>query len=366
MPLTPNGKFLLNGVSIDVAIHFEINAGVCTLCLTSSALAITTSTYGACVTINDAARATPNFFCSRLSNSDAVNEYATDRDLGVGPDSGGIGTQWTIGDYTFVLSRGDYRAITPRPPCLNAYGVQVIDTNPIKDKCCNCTCICHGMCLTKRSITGSTSYTALLDDNNQWVFGSGAIVDLYSTAYDRTCYLRLYPDEGVVPSDVAINSVSNPCPRPSATWDVSVAATAYYAAHTAHYELSCLNCKSECGVEIAGNCCSRTNFPRVLYADVTTTCPDCLTMTISLVWDSLFSTWSGEGIMCGHPFTLSIACPFTTLSFSGSPCTSATPSATGTPTCNPILASFAFSSGGIGCCGGSSVVNPDITVTVYE
>lgn len=367
-PRTNNGAFVIDGVTITVAIHFYIRDEVCYLCFLSPELGLTKDSYGNCITIDDAARLSPNFFCKRLSTTDDVLLSATDRNLGQGPTADGIGTIVTVSGYDFILSRADHVAITPRPNCLDAYGNQVIDTSPIKDKCCNCSCICRCACLTKRAITGSTAEVACLDENNAWVFPSGAVVALSSTAYDRTCYLSLEPDVSGTPTlDVELGGVSTLCPRPTARWSTMVAAYGQFPSHTVWYEFSCTGCNSTCAVDVAA-CCSnqRTSFPRVLYADMTTTCPDCPSQTIPMSWDSSILQWVGESLMCGHPVELRINCPFTSLTFSGSPCTSASPSAIGTATCAPILASFSFTSGGIGCCGGSSLISPTITVTVYE
>ena len=366
MPITSSGKFLVNGVAFDVAVHFEVADGVCQMCLTSTALGITKSTYGACITIDDAARTSPNFFCSRLSKTDAIETYGTDRNLGQGPTSDGIGTRWTIGAYTFVLSRADHIAITPRPNCLDSYGNQVIDTNSIKDKCCNCSCIARCACLTKRSITGTTSESACLVGTD-WTFPSGAVVSITSTAYDRTCYLGLSPDEtgGSATLPVALGGVETKCPRPIARWGTTLPAAGAIPSHVVYYEFQASGCDGGCNVDVSGCCANeRTSFPRILHADVTTTCPSCPTFTVNLAWDSVDNVWRGDSLMCGHPITLSIACPFTTLFFSAAPCVSATPTAAAT--CSPIAAVFSFGTSGIGCCGGSSLISPAITVTIYE
>ncbi len=366
------GSFLVNGVKLTVSIHFYVRDGVCYLCFLCPELGLTKTSYDNCVTIDEAARATPNFFCKRLSNSTAVIEEATDRYLGLGPTSAGVGTVLTAAGYDFVLSRADHVSITPRPNCLDAYGNQVIDTSLIKDHCCNCSCICRCACLTKRSTQGSSAEIACLDEyagqhGTTWTFPSGAVVSLSSTDYDKNCYLSLHPDvDGTATTDVLLGTIANKCPRPTARWETVVPAYGSTPSYTAFYEFACSGCgDSACAVEIV-DCCSngRTSFPRVLYADMTTTCPDCPSQTIAMHWDSSISQWIGSATMCGHAVELKINCPFTTLNWSGSPCFSANPSAAAG--CAPILAVFSFSTGGIGCCGGSSLINPDISVTVYE
>lgn len=366
------GSFLVNGVKLTVSIHFYVRSGVCYLCFLCPELGLTKTSYDNCVTIDAAARATPNFFCSRLSDSDAVIASATDRHLGLGTTSEGIGTILTAGGYDFVLSRADHVSITPRPNCLDVYGNQVIDTSPIKDHCCNCSCVCRCACLTKRSTEGSGSETACLDQvsgehGTTWTFPSGAVVTLSSTEYNRNCYLSLTtgtPGSGT--TDVLLGTVTNKCPRPTARWSTVVPALSGVAAHTVFYEFSCTGCGSDaCTVEIV-DCCSngRTSFPKVLYADMSTGCPDCPFQTIAMPWDSSIRQWVGTAAMCGHSVELKIGCPFTTLNWSGSPCVSVNPTAAAS--CAPILAVFSFNTSGIGCCGGSSLINPAITVTVYE
>jgi len=102
-PRSASGTFLVDGVTISVAIHFYVRDGVCYLCFLSPELGLTKDSYDNCVTINDAARSTPNFFCKRLSDTDAYQPYGTDRDLGQGPAFDGIGTILTAGGYDFVL-----------------------------------------------------------------------------------------------------------------------------------------------------------------------------------------------------------------------------------------------------------------------
>ena len=242
----------------------------------------------------------------------------------------------------------------------------MIDTNAIKDKCCNCTCIARCACLTKRSITGTTSESACLVGTD-WTFPSGAVVSITSTAYDRTCYLGLSPDEtgGSATLPVALGGVETKCPRPIARWGTTIPSAGAIPSHVVYYEFQASGCDGGCNVDVSGCCANgRTSFPRLLHADVTTTCPSCPTFTVDLAWDSVDNVWRGDSLMCGHPITLSIACPFTTLFFSADPCVSATPTAAAT--CSPISAVFSFGTSGIGCCGGSSLISPAITVTIYE
>lgn len=356
----------VDGVSIDVTFRFAISGTECQLCLSSYNLGVTESDYGSCITINDAARGTPNFFCSRLSNTDDVLPLTTDRNLGQGPTSDGIGTEFTMGAYIVRLSRADHVAITERPNCLDAYGNQVIDTSPLKNKCCNCTCICRCMCLTRRSIAGSYATSACIGEDNRWTFPSGDVVELFSTAYDRTCYLVLSPAEGTTTGDVLLGGTNN-CPRPTGSWGVSLGASGYYPAHTAQYSIGCVDCGGGCDVDV-GDCCGigRTQFPRVLYADVTTTCPDCTAFTVAMLWSPIDNLWIGETFACGRACKLSVSCGFSEVIIQWQPCTAGSAAAVGSVSCSPISGSYSTTSGGLGCCGGSSFITPTIDITVYE
>lgn len=360
--------FLVDGVSMDVTFRFKIVGTSCFICIISYSLGITEDTYGACIAIDDAARMAPNFFCSRLSETDDAMDNTTDKNLGQGPIEQGVGTEWRVSGYIFRLSRAGHVAITPRPNCLDSYGRQVIDDSPLKDLCCNCSCICRCMCLTRRAISGSYATTACLGESNEWAFSTGDTVTLQpSSSYSRTCELALSPAAGAAPTPAYIDTENNPCPRPEASWAVTVPADSYYPSHTAVYSLICNSCGTDCGVSLSG-CCSngRTSFPRVLFADVTTTCPSCPTFSISLIWNAFDNQWIGEAVACGRACKISISCGFTTIVIQWAPCTATFANATGPVSCSPILGTYETTSGGLGCCGDSSMITPTITVVVYE
>lgn len=366
--IAQSNTFLIDGVSMDVTFRFKIVGASCFICITSYALGITEDTYGACIAIDDAARMAPNFFCSRLSKTDEPMLNTTDKNLGQGPIEQGVGTEWRVAGYIFRLSRAGHVAITPRPNCLDSYGQQVIDDSPLKDLCCNCSCICRCMCLTRRAISGSYATTACLNELNQWAFDTGDTVTLQpSSSYSRTCELAFTPASGSPPPPSTIDTQNNPCPRPEASWSVSVPADSYHPSHTAFYQLQCSSCGSNCGVSLS-DCCNngRTSFPRVLFADVTTTCPSCPAFTISLIWSAFDQQWIGEAVACGRACRLAISCGFSTIVIQWAPCTATFANATGTVSCSPILGTYQTTSGGIGCCGDSSLVNPTITIVVYE
>lgn len=373
-PEVPGAKISVGGRAIDVAFHFVIVDGECRLCIRSTELGIDENSYGACLTIDAAARANPNFFCKRLSLTDDYLEGATDKDLGQG-DYFGVGTEFVVDGYRIILSRADHLAIVGRLPCSDSYGALTLDDHLLRDFCCNCNCICRCMCMIVSSQDGSFAEEACIgteyNGGRGWYFASGISVEIVRGTYDRTCALRLTNTGSyevlTEPLDVLIDPLENPCPRPEARWELMSPAndTVPYA-HPVFFSLSCSGCSGGCLVSIPGCCESgRSEFPRVLTADVTTTCPACPAFTILLIWDATEFLWIGVGTMCGHPIELKIGCPFTTLSFAGSPCfpTSATDL---TATCDPILAEFVFDTGGIGCCGGSSILVPEFTVTVYE
>lgn len=190
------------------------------------------------------------------------------------------------------------------------------------------------------------------------------------TCGDQRCYLFLSSTGPIETTTYAppvlINDVSNPCPRPEARWELQVPPASGNPGYTAWIEAKCSSCLEDCSVE-APECCTeeRSTFPRVLNASIQTSCPDCPDISVPMVFNSSIYQWVGIGMMCGHSFEVRMGCPFNQIQFIGMPCIGffdTDPSAA----CVPIYASFSGSTGGIGCCGGSSMINPTITITVYE
>jgi hypothetical protein len=190
------------------------------------------------------------------------------------------------------------------------------------------------------------------------------------TCGDMRCYLFLSSTGSIITDTytppVLIDDLINPCPRPEARWEVQVPATADSPGFTAFIDAKCSSCTDDCSVE-APQCCTeeRTSFPTVIYASIQTSCPDCPDISVPMVFRWSLNQWVGVGMMCGHSFEVRMGCPFNQIQFIGMPCIGffdTDPSAA----CVPIYASFSGSTGGIGCCGGSSMINPTITITVYE
>ena len=230
--------------------------------------------------------------------------------------------------------------------------------------------------------------------NRQWLFGGIDQVTLWDIAItsvnisttliynkgngtpckiDDRCYLSLIDvgDHSIVssvsPEPVLLDRVMNPCPRPFANWPLFESPTAGQPFdHPIFYSLRCVGCDSTCTVNVPA-CCpdGRTNFPSIIYASVTTTCYTCQTFTIALAYQAMIKQWIGTGNMCGHPIKLTTGCGFKTLFFEGNPCTSVNATDSG-GSCDPILSHFVFTSGGIGCCGGSFLTSPTINVTLFE
>jgi hypothetical protein len=619
------GKLRVGSDIFDLTVHFIIVDDVCYLCLRSVDLGIDENTEGACVVIGAEERADPNFFCKRLSSTDAPMDNTTDKDLG---EAGyGVGTEFTVGDYIFRISRANHIAILNRDACQTSYDEFIFDRHPIKNLCCNCGCVCKCMCLTvsnfnlsysevgclygdaastsssvSTSTSGSASNSASQSDEscitNAWIFPSGVVVsigpvgpgehllvscwsmdelsgtrfdsfgenDLFDTsgtsyavgnisnaaffdgsnwlmspsdptlwlssinatistwiymdstsqdmsiisktsegniaefAYklyydqadgvlrfqigngtdifsvdtesvsamtsqwlcvtceidnenklisiilnngasnyasftgdiqptgsdlyfgkqddsadpqyfmgridqtymfrrifdcgtidvgnnfwnggdgfpcgDQTCYMRIenYGELDILTTAAAalIDPIENPCPRPSARWEVTVAAGENYPfTSSAYIEVACSSCMEDCSIPLLGCCANeRASFPRVLTADVSTSCPSCPFFSLDMVWDGLISQWIGRGTMCGHSVELRIGCPFTSLTFFGSPCFSVSATDSGA-TCAPIFSTFEFNAlngnatGGIGCCTGSMSAT-EMTIVVYE
>ena len=89
-PISQGGKVAIGHELFDITIHFVVTDEVCYLCIRSTDLGIDDNTPGACVVIGSTERASPNYFCKRLSTTDDPMLNTTDRDLG---DAGfGVGT----------------------------------------------------------------------------------------------------------------------------------------------------------------------------------------------------------------------------------------------------------------------------------
>lgn len=188
---------------------------------------------------------------------------------------------------------------------------------------------------------------------------------------DDKCYLKMTStgpfDLSTTPLTVLLGGPTAKCPRPTAEWELIEKPTAFMPfSHPIFMALRCVSPDSRCEVNV-GSCCAngRTIFPAALQCNVATTCPGCPTINMTLAYRYLGNWWEGTANMCGHLITIRIACPFTSLYIDGTPCVGTMPSL-GSASCDPIHSVFSAVFGGIGCCGGSSLVSPTITVTVYE
>lgn len=280
--------------------------------------------------------------------------------------------------YTLVLITRDQTAQTISLTTVNGSGTIATDTEPLTGTLLITE---HEFRIGARDFAAAPMrLTGLVDQVFMWqdVLTTFEIEGLWnlgagrSCKQDPRCYLNLNLDSAAFDAattaiPILIDPVSNPCPHPKARWEIVERATEEIPySHSLFFEVSAVPCGESCEVNIP-SCCEngRTQFPKVLYADVTTTCPACSTITVSMVWDTLLSQWIGRYSMCGHSAELRIGCGFKNLNFFGSPCFSVT-ATDPTASCGPILAVFNFSTGGIGCCGVSSLINPNISVTVYE
>lgn len=339
-----SGSAIVVGTSvIDIEFHLVISAGECSICVKSTALGVTPSSSGACRLIDDAARAAPNLFCRLLAMDN----------LGY--------TEWTIGSYTIRLSRANHVAILNRRNCIDSYGRVVPDESPIRNLCCGCGCIAQCYCLAVYGESvGTFSELACLNDDIQWEFSNGMIIGLVRKANGK-CAFRLIDSGNVtlasMPADIE-TGLGNLCPRPNARWAaLSPGGTAIFI------DMSPSSCGGVCTVDVPA-CCSngRTQVPKELTAVVNFTSSICsaLAVTVSLFYSSVDAVWIGYGTMYGHSFRLAIGCPFTTLTFAGTPCQPRTVTATSS-SCAPISASFNFTTVGVGCC---SSIGLDGLVTI--
>lgn len=337
-PLYTGPMVSVGGRNIDLQFRFLVADDYsCRFCVTSTELGIPTANYH-CIAVDEALRAAK--WCKTLK------------------PPGQAWTEFNVDGYLIRIVAADHMTVTGRLPCTDEEGGLVVDTDPIRNTCCNCSCVCRCMCMTV-SRAGEPATTSIgCYYKGSWIFANGLTVSLYNGGYARQCTLRLNVGPGY---DVSINAVTNPCPRPEARWLIFV------DDETVQYEMKCLDCAGGCSVSIS-NCCpsGRSEYPSTLYAEVTSSCAGCPVQTVALAWDSSIRQWVGNYSMCsGHNAQLRISCPFTSLTFSGNPCVSTSGTDPGA-TCDPILASFSLSTGGINCCPGQIFGAVTLGVVVHE
>lgn len=118
--------YIGNSQTIDLNIHFKIIDDKCYLSIVSEDLGITLDDHYYNKLIDADARGGPDYFCKTLSMD-------------------GLGyTSFIInGDLEFRLSRADDLPIAGRRSCVNEFGQIIQDDSPLRNLCCNCSCICN-------------------------------------------------------------------------------------------------------------------------------------------------------------------------------------------------------------------------------
>jgi len=336
-----SGTVIIDGAEVDLAFIFKVENETCYICLRSVDLGVDGTVPDDCHVVGPTERGAPDYFCWRF------------------------GASWTVGNLTISISAAHNIAIENRSDCVDSYGNVVPDENPIRNVCGGCGCICECACIiTFGDNRQAVVETACLSGTTTYRTYSGVEIELTANYETGCCELELVDtpfalvEESLIFPAISIGGNSNPCPSPEALFSAFTE-----DGDAIFFYFICSPC-GDCPV-IPTTCCD--TMPLVLTATVTTSCPDCGSFQMSLVWDGL--GWLGEQSegFCGHPISLRLSCSGYTwnLIFSGNPCTGS--SATATGSCDPILLSFNLGTlGGIGCCGGSSVLTPTVSVTITE
>lgn len=173
-----NGQSVYIGDSeiIDLAFHFKVRSGGCYFSIVSESLGIDLDNQYYDKIIDSDARKGPDFFCKTLSTD-------------------GLGyTLFQINDdLQITISAANHVPILGRRNCYDPYGNMIIDESPLRNLCCNCSCICECMYLDY----GGTML--FIDEgneiiDNQLAIQSTACVNNYS---NNDCVAQWVFDMGV-------------------------------------------------------------------------------------------------------------------------------------------------------------------------
>ena len=351
------GTLPIQGAVVDVAFAFKIVSGICYLTLKSTVLGYDGSAPGASAIVIDAtARAKPNWFCQSFSV-----DHTT-------------GTKWSKNamsctTLTVQVSAPANDPINGRQPCLDAYGLEVMDTDPIKNICTGCGCICDCVCFILR-YNGTVRQVAACRGNADllWTSVAPAIEMEIGANTDGSCNLDLTQYGGITlgstsgPVNISSSDPTNPCPRPHPKWSgFDNVGKAWFI------EAVCQDC-SGCANAPSQTCCNE-DLPRVITATIAGAgfC-SCANGTVSLVWDDANAWWYGESAAeCnGQTMKLTFACGGGTwgLTMDFTPCVVSVKTA-GAQSCLPLSSVWNFTLGGISCCG-TGHAGGTMTVTVTE
>jgi hypothetical protein len=175
-PKNSSSIYIGNSELIDLNFHFKIRNGSCYFSLVSESLGIDLDNQYYDKIIDSKARSSPDFFCKTLSTD-------------------GLGyTLFEINEnLQIIIKAADHVPILGRKHCYDTYGNIVLDESPLRDLCCNCSCICECMYLDY----GGT--LLFIDDNNEIIdnqvaIQSTACVNNYS---NNNCVAQWVFDMGV-------------------------------------------------------------------------------------------------------------------------------------------------------------------------
>lgn len=376
-----SGEIGVDGSQIDLEFSITVIDSVCYLCLTSSVLGI----YGECKVVDADARGHPQYFCYSLVNNPL--------NIG-GPYPPQYETEWTAdtasGTMIVRLKAMSMTPITRRRPCVDSEGTPVPDTNPIRNICNGCGCVCTEACIAiqypryNQIIQG---YVAL--DGASWTLTDdaygGVVISVVADPdepVDRSCMLKIESLEtgfsfSETPPLLPINSL---CPHPTARWVLSD-----QDLQPIIIDFSCADCLG-CATVNGSGCCYGYPIPRVLHCTIAKGDPavsgscECLPITIPLLFDgdALEPSWTGILLQgtgqqwCGfgdeHDIVIQFYCGYVwTLQF-GSAGGGETPCAgvvlSDSLVCSPISVHFTYVSF---CCGPSYPPGPaSVVFTVTE
>jgi hypothetical protein len=186
VPESGQSVYIGDGEIIDLSFHFKIRNGSCYFSLASESLGIDLENQYYDKIIDADTRKGPDFFCKTLSTD-------------------GLGyTLFQINDdLQITISAANHVPILGRKNCYDQYGNIVFDESPLRNLCCNCSCICECMYLNY----GGT--LLFIDDNNEIIDNQVAI---QSTAclnnYNDNCSVNWLFDMGVT---LSIKTDYNKC-----------------------------------------------------------------------------------------------------------------------------------------------------------
>lgn len=174
-PENGDSVYIGNSESIDLFFHFKIRDGECYFSLVSESLGIGLNDQDYDKLIDSNARKEPDFFCKTLSTD-------------------GLGyTLFHIDDdLQITIAASKHVPILGRRNCYDDYGNMIPDNSPLRNLCCNCSCICECMYLDY----GGT--LLFIDNNNEIIDNQVAIQSVGCiNEYNSGCVAEWNFDMGV-------------------------------------------------------------------------------------------------------------------------------------------------------------------------